>query len=75
MNESIIDFVYREDVFDFMVRHSQYIENFADNKDVIVAQTLAGRYNICYTEDKNINGVKSSRYKCYKFSADTSWNR
>ena len=60
MNESIIDFVYREDVFDFMVRHSQYIENFADNKDVIVAQTLAGRYNICYTEDKNINEIKKA---------------
>ena len=60
MNESIIDFVYREDVFSFMVRHAQYTESFADDKDVVVAQTLAGRYDICYTEDKNEGMIRKT---------------
>ncbi len=59
MDGPTVDFFYRDDVFDFIVRHSQYIESFADNKDVIVAKTLSGRYDICYTENKNIDEIKS----------------
>ena len=60
MNKELVDFVHREDVFSFMVRHSQYVESFADDKDVFVVQTLAGRYDICYTENKNEKRIRET---------------
>lgn len=54
MDRETLELIHSEDVFDFIVRRSDYISSLSNEKDVIIAQTLGGRYDLCYTHRSNI---------------------
>lgn len=54
MDKETSEFIYSDDVFDFIVRRSDYISSLSNEKDIIVAQTLSGRYDLCYAHKSSI---------------------
>lgn len=58
MDSNILKQIHSEDTVDFIVRRSDYISSLADKNDIIIAQTLSGRYDLCYTHKSNIQNVQ-----------------
>ena len=52
------DFVYSENSFDFIVRRSEYIGNFAGDKNILFAQTIGGMYDLCYTDREYLPEIR-----------------
>lgn len=53
-NEAMLEFIYAPDTVDFVVRRSEYFDTFVEeNPQVLVTQTLAGRYAVCYATEED----------------------
>lgn len=70
MDKETYDFIHSDDVFDFIVRRSDYISSLSNEKDIIVAQTIGGRYDLCYAHKSSI--PKISRLLGTSFISSTS---
>lgn len=58
MNKEELDFIHSDNAVDFIVRRSSYSNGFGNDSNIIIAQTLGGRYDLCYTEKNNILNVQ-----------------
>lgn len=58
MNKEDLDFIHSDNAVDFIVRRSSYSNGFGNDSNIIIAQTLGGRYDLCYTEKNNILNVQ-----------------
>ncbi len=57
MTQEQFDFLYSENTLDFIVRRSDFINNLTARDDIYVSMTLAGRYDLCYTNINNIQEI------------------
>lgn len=57
MTQEQFDFLYSENTLDFIVRRSDFLISLSNQKDIYVAMTLAGRYDLCYTNINNIQEI------------------
>ena len=58
MNKEDLDFIHSDNAVDFIVRRSSYSNGFGNDSNIIIAQTIGGRYDLCYTEKNNIHNVQ-----------------
>lgn len=59
--ESLEDFIDDPETVDFLVRRSEYFEAFVQaNPNVLLSQTLAGRYAVGYADRENYTLVRES---------------
>ena len=58
MDKETIDYIYSDDAFDFIIRRSDYLESFENDPKIIVAQTLRGRYDMCYTAKEYLPDIQ-----------------
>lgn len=54
MDKEKLDFIHAEDTVDFVVRRSEFIEGLHSQDGIVIAQTIGGRYDICYAKQKDI---------------------
>ena len=50
MDKAIYDFINSPNTFDFIIRRTDYLDSFENDKNIMVSQTLKGRYDLCYTD-------------------------
>ncbi len=58
MDKETFDFINSENTLDFIVRRSDFISVLSNEDYILVTQTLGGRYDLLYTDVKNIERIR-----------------